>query len=60
VLNDVGVSNVVVDRDVVPYQLPRAIVIGIARMIDKMSVIPLTSMTGKVQRMVCPKRRRSS
>jgi 3-(3-hydroxy-phenyl)propionate hydroxylase len=26
VLNDVGVSNVVVDRDVVPYQLPRAIV----------------------------------
>lgn len=26
VLNDMGVSNVVVDRDVVPYQLPRAIV----------------------------------
>jgi 3-(3-hydroxy-phenyl)propionate hydroxylase len=26
VLDDMGVSNVVVDRDVVPYQLPRAIV----------------------------------
>ena len=26
ILNDMGVSNVVVDRDVVPYQLPRAIV----------------------------------
>ena len=26
VLNDMGVTNVVVDRDVVPYQLPRAIV----------------------------------
>ena len=26
VLNDMGVSNVVVDRDAVPYQLPRAIV----------------------------------
>ncbi len=26
VLNDMGVANVIVDRDVVPYQLPRAIV----------------------------------
>ena len=26
ILNDMGVSNVVIDRDLVPYQLPRAIV----------------------------------
>ena len=26
ILNDMGVSNVVVDRDLIPYQLPRAIV----------------------------------
>ncbi|MTA53922.1 MAG: hypothetical protein F2958_03180, partial [Actinobacteria bacterium] len=26
ILNDMGVSNVVIDRDLIPYQLPRAIV----------------------------------
>ena len=27
ILNDMGVSNLVIDRDLIPYQLPRAIVL---------------------------------